>query len=96
MVHAHERGGHQRGHRLAERDADQRDDVGRTEPRRPGAVESDRQQPGRSRRREHADGPAADAEADGRLDQGQEGDEQDDPSDRCSLNRAHETSVLDQ
>ena len=28
--------------------------------------------------------------------QGQQGDDQDHPRDRCSLNRAHETSVLDQ
>ena len=40
MVDARERGGDQRGDRLAERGTDERDDVGRPEPGRPGAVQS--------------------------------------------------------
>ena len=96
VVHAHERRGHQCGDRLAERGADQRDDVARTEAGHPGTVERDRQQAGGGRRGEQADGPADGTEADRCLDHGQDGHEQDDPRDRCSLNRAHETSVLDQ
>ena len=71
MVHARERGGHQCGHRLPERGAYQRDAVGRAEPGRPGPVEGDRQQRGRGRGRDQADGPADDAEADRRLEHGQ-------------------------